>query len=227
MKKKKLAYQPLFFENSAWQNNTLVCGIDEAGRGPLAGPLVVGAVIIPVGKSHKLLQDSKVLTKTQRLKAYEWISRHCMYSYALCSNDTIDRINIYQATLVTMKKNFYQLIAKYNIISQLSHVLIDAMPLSLPTTYSKLNIKYFNYGENISPTIAAASIVAKVERDRIMKTFNTIFPQYGLAKHKGYGTKNHIIALQKHGASLIHRQSFLTKLIEVDKNERKIQKSLF
>lgn len=212
MQKKKLAFQPSYFEKKIWAEKKLVCGIDEAGRGALAGPLVTGAAIIPVGKKHKYLKDSKVLNKNQRKEAFIWIQKNCMYSYALCNHHVIDTINIYQATLKTMQKAFMHLMAKYNVAEQTAMVLVDAMPLKLAQPYNTTEVIHFNYGESISPSIAAASIVAKVVRDSIMEQLAYTFPKYQFAKHKGYGTKAHTQALQQFGPSSIHRKTFITKI---------------
>lgn len=219
MQKKKLAFQPASFEKKIWAQKKLVCGIDEAGRGALAGPLVTGAAIIPIGKKHKYLKDSKVLNQKQREEAFAWIQKNCMYAYALCSHEIVDSVNIYQATLQTMNKAFTLLMQKYEASKNVSMVLVDAMPLILPTNYKEISVKHFNYGESISPSIAAASIVAKVTRDRIMGELAKTFPAYNFAQHKGYGTANHTAAIQQHGPSLVHRKTFITKISMDTKHE--------
>ena len=224
---KKLDFEPRSFEQNAWKNNKLVCGIDEAGRGAFAGPLVVGAAILPINASHNLLQDSKILTEEQRNQAYSWIMQHCMSAYALCSHRTIDTINIYQATLQTMQKAFFHLIHSYTILHKLESVLVDAMPLKLTQkSYNKLSINYFNYGEQISPSIAAASIVAKVTRDRLMKEYAQSFPLFDFPQHKGYGTTKHTLVLNATKPSLIHRKTFITKIKKYYENVS-TQHSLF
>lgn len=225
---KNLDYPPVFFEKKAWNNNLYVCGIDEVGRGCLAGPVVTAAAIIPINTFSKLLQDSKKLNPNQRSDSFEWIKQNCFYSTATASHKTIDKINIYQATLYAMKKAYTQLIETMPIeLEQIKYVLIDAMPLKLPTSYKHKNLEIinFNYGETISPTIAAASIAAKVRRDKIMSKIDPIFPSYKLKKHKGYGTQTHTESIVKQGLSIIHRTSFTTKLNKEEQNGN--QKSLF
>lgn len=224
---KKLAYQPRSFELKAWKNNKFVCGIDEAGRGSFAGPVVVGAVILPKNTTYELLQDSKILTAQQRNKAYDWITQHCMVTYALCCNTTVDTINIYQATLQTMQKAFFHIINAYHVLDELETVLVDAMPLKLPAFINpSVAINHFNYGEQISPSIAAASIVAKVTRDRLMEDFSKTFPQFDFAQHKGYGTANHTQLLTNNSPSLIHRKTFITK-VKRNYENTSYQQSLF
>lgn len=226
--KKVLSFIPGFFEQQAWAQQKLVCGIDEAGRGCLAGPLVVGTAILPINTHHKLLKDSKVLSEKQRNQAFEWIMQHCMTSYALCDHETIDRINIYQATLQTMQKAFFQLAAQHSILDKLNGVVVDAMPLKLPyPAYTHLPINHFNYGESISPSIAAASIVAKVTRDRLMETFDKTIPSFEFAKHKGYGTAVHRNHLINSFASLIHRNTFITNFSSGPHEPESKQQTLF
>lgn len=225
--KKHLSFTPGFFEQQAWLQQKFVCGIDEAGRGSLAGPLIVGAAILPLNASHKLLKDSKILSEKQRNEAFEWIVSHCMTSYALCDHETIDRINIYQATLRTMQKVFFQLMAQCPLLDKLDGIVVDAMPLKLPyQAYQHLPITHFNYGESISPSIAAASIIAKVTRDRLMETFDISIPSFEFAKHKGYGTELHRNHLTNNFASLIHRKTFITNFSGTHEPASK-QQSLF
>lgn len=177
----------------------LIVGIDEAGRGPLAGPLVVGAVILPIGYHLPLINDSKKLSALQRDKLYDQIKEVAIVAeHVIIDVDTIDHLNIYQATVFGM----------YQAIHQLSPhpqaALIDAVPLPNLTIPSVSLIR----GDAISASIAAASIIAKVERDRMMVELDEQFPHYGFAKHKGYGTGDHMKALAKHGPCAIHRQSF-------------------
>lgn len=177
----------------------LIAGVDEAGRGPLAGPVVVGAVILPLGIHLPHINDSKKLSAKQRDYLYDVIKEVAIaVRYTVIDIETIDRINIYQATISGM----------YSAIEQLSPqphaVLIDAVPLPDLAMPSVSLIG----GDAISASIGAASIIAKVERDRMMLKYDEEFPQYGFAKHKGYGTAEHIKALQQYGPSPIHRQSF-------------------
>jgi ribonuclease HII len=218
-----------FFEKDAWQNSCYVCGIDEVGRGCLAGPLVTSTVILPINTTSPLLKDSKILTEQEREKAFDWITKNCFYSVAITSHKQIDKINIYQATLVTMKKSLLQLLHSVPFEHQkIKYVLIDSMPLSLyPSSfYNSLEFKFFDKGETLSSSIAAASIVAKVTRDRLMVKINSIFPKFNFSEHKGYGTTDHVKVLNEQGQTIIHRNSFLTK-IGTQRNEVKLQQQLF
>lgn len=179
-----------------------VCGIDEAGRGPLAGPVVAAACYFeePVTLPH--LTDSKKLSKARREALFEQIqnSPDIHFAYAVIDSLIIDEINILEATMLAMKEATDALMQK----APLSFALIDgnrAPKLSIP---SLPIIK----GDSISASIAAASIVAKVKRDHLMQAFDQEWPHYGFAKHMGYGTKAHLAAIQEYGPSPIHRLSF-------------------
>ncbi|MBC8016796.1 MAG: ribonuclease HII [Sporomusaceae bacterium] len=177
----------------------LIAGIDEAGRGPLAGPVVVGAVILPMGCHLPSINDSKKLSAKQREELYLIIKEVAIdVQHVVIDIETIDHLNIYQATVLGM----------YRAIQQLSPqpqaVLIDAVPLPDLTMPSVSLIG----GDAISASIGAASIIAKVERDHIMLELDKQYPHYGFAKHKGYGTAEHMRALQQYGPCPIHRQSF-------------------
>lgn len=216
-----------YFENAAWAADMLVCGIDEVGRGCLAGPVVTGAAIIQQGKSHPLLKDSKALTAQQRNEAFTWINEHCWWSVALANNRIVDSINIYQTTLLHMKKAYQQLIEQIPFAkTTIKYLVTDAMPLEITGHYGheKLECYHFNKGETLSTSIAAASIVAKVTRDRIIDEMSQYFPTFGFSEHKGYATQQHCDALKKLGPSAIHRLSFLS-FLEQEKQET--QSSLF
>jgi ribonuclease HII len=202
------------FEKKAWENNSLVCGIDEVGRGSLAGPVVVGAVILPINGFNSLIKDSKTLSEGQREKAYKWIKNNCLYSTATTSHNVVDKVNVYQATMFAMKKTLIQIIeSNKSAHNKIKYVLIDAMPLKLEPPYQNrdLEILSFKFGESISSSIAAASIIAKVTRDAYMTRFSKIFPSFRLEKNKGYGTKIHVEVLGKKGPSIIHRKTFNVK----------------
>lgn len=213
------------FEKTAWLEGRLVCGIDEVGRGCLAGPLVTAAVIIPANKHMPLLKDSKILTLEERLKAARWITKHCWYGIGIVHNRLVDERNIWQATLTAMKRSLVQLMA----ISphEPKAILVDAMPLSLlDTSYKDIPVYYFPKGETLSTSIAAASIIAKVTRDEIMQRMELTFPGYAFDQHKGYGTKAHRQALQEFDHSIIHRQSYLQDL-NLHDSDLTLQKNLF
>ncbi len=209
-KVKKLAYPHNHFEKMAWTKGQLVCGIDEAGRGSLAGPVMVAAVILPANTSHPLLKDSKTMSEKQRNTAYAWIIEHCKVTVIAGPHTQIDAVNIYQATKQCMHQAFKVLLTHNNITTEVAYIVADAIPLSLNEQYTKLGITgySFNYGESISASIAAASIVAKVTRDALMNSFDKLFPAFNFAKHKGYGTAEHLAKLRTHGLSIIHRKTF-------------------
>ncbi len=196
------------FEHTAWAENKLICGIDEVGRGCLAGPVVVAAVILHPGKNHRLLKDSKIMTKEERDKAYSWILKNSWHATASLHHRAIDTHNIYQATLKAMKRAFMQLMSQGCPLP--SKTVIDAMPLRLDNSpFSNIDVLYFPFGEKKSSSIAAASIVAKVTRDRLMIHFDNAIPGYLLAAHKGYATPKHRALVQDLGHSVIHRINFL------------------
>jgi len=188
------------FENAAAaEGYDLVAGVDEAGRGPLAGPVSVAAVILPRGLFLPRLNDSKKLSAKAREELYDEIQAKAIaVSSALVDAKTIDRVNIYQATMNGMYE------AIFGLDPQPQKVLIDAVQLEKLPMPEESIIK----GDAKSASIAAASIIAKVTRDRLMMEYDKAFPEYGFAHHKGYGTAEHIAALQKYGPCPIHRQSF-------------------
>lgn len=183
----------------------LICGIDEAGRGPLAGPVCAAAVILPFGTEIEGLNDSKKLTDQKRRVLYDVICEKALaYGIAFASEKEIDEINILQATFLSMHRAFDALSVKPDV------VFVDgnrSPKFDLPET---LIVK----GDSLSANIAAASILAKVTRDRLMEQYDEEYPQYGFAVHKGYGTKRHYEALREYGESPIHRRTFLKKFYE-------------
>jgi len=178
-----------------------VAGVDEAGRGPLAGPVVAAAVIFP--PSSDLLpglDDSKKLTARQRNLLYECLTQSpgVLWAVSIQEPEIIDRINILQATHRAMRE------ATLALSQAPGHVLIDGLPVpNFPLPHTAL-VK----GDGRSQSIAAASVIAKVTRDRLMEEMDVIYPQYGFRRHKGYGTAAHLAALQEHGPCLHHRRSF-------------------
>ena len=199
MKKQKIC--PNDYEHEAWRNNRLVLGIDEAGRGPLAGPLTVAGVVFPVGYENPDIYDSKALSEKKRDELYETIMADALFfAIKIVSEADIDRYNIYRADQLAMAEIAADL--------QADLILTDAMPLELDTEVIPL-VK----GDQKSISIAAGSILAKVTRDRMMKELDAVYPEYGFAKHKGYGTKQHIEALQRLGPLPVHRRSFIKHFI--------------
>jgi ribonuclease HII len=210
------------FENTAWQKNQLICGIDEVGRGCLSGPIVTVAAIINPYSFHPELKDSKKTTPELRNKLFKWATNSCSYSIGINNNHLIDVQNIYKATQTTMLQSLYSLL--YRAKQAPSLILIDAMPLSLKNSgFGSIPTKSLIQGESKSASIAAASIIAKVTRDAIMKKLHKSFPNYKIDKHLGYGTTEHVEAIKKHEASFIHRKSFLKNI----KGSHEEQLSLF
>lgn len=207
--------EPYWYEHDAWSQDALVCGIDEAGRGPAAGPIVVAAAIIPQGSDKLFLKDSKCLSVQQRAQALKWIKMHAKYSVVVVDHRLVDQYNVYQATKRAMIKAYVQLLE----IAQdalLQYVLVDAMPLILPKRegYSNPNVISFPRAESLSRSVAAASIIAKETRDAIMVNLDPLFPYYNFKQHKGYCTVEHQRLLRERGASLIHRKSFVRTILK-------------
>jgi len=195
------------YELNALAQSEIVCGVDEVGRGCLAGPVVVAAVILYNHKRNKRIKDSKLLNADQLEDGYAWIIKNSIYAVSIIHNRVIDHINIYQATRTAMKRAVIQLSAQSGI--QPHKILVDAMSPDIP--FGEI-IKLYK-GESKSISIAAASIVAKVTRDRLMRHLDKVFPHYALAAHKGYATPGHYAALQQKGKSIMHRDSFLKKWV--------------
>ena len=167
----------------------LIAGVDEVGRGPLCGPVVAACVILPVGYNLPGLNDSKKLSEKKRNEFYDIIKKDAIaIGVGIVDEKRIDEINIYQASKEAMIK------AISNLSVKPQHVLIDAMPLELDIETTSII-----HGDALSLTIAAASVIAKVTRDKMMYDLDKIYPEYGFAKHKGYPTKKHLDALQKYG----------------------------
>ena len=183
----------------------LIGGIDEAGRGPLAGPVVAACVILPKGCVIEGVNDSKKLSEKKREELYEEITQKAVaWSIGIMDNNVIDDINILEATRKAMTHTIEELGVKPD------YIFIDAE--------KKVDTKGIPYlpivkGDALSISIASASIIAKVTRDRMMKEYDQMFPDYGVEKHKGYGTKAHKEAIKDHGLTIIHRKSFCGKFI--------------
>ncbi|MBZ5682599.1 MAG: ribonuclease HII [Acidobacteriia bacterium] len=189
----------LRYENRAWESGaTLVAGVDEVGRGSLFGPVVAGAVILDRNYRIRGLRDSKLLLPERREVLAERILKHAL-AWAVAAVDAarIDQINIYQASRLAMRE------AVLRLAPAADHLLVDAVRLDceLPQTA-------IIHGDALSASIAAASILAKVERDRMMREWDPIFPAYGLASNKGYSAPKHLAALREYGPTPLHRQSF-------------------
>lgn len=208
MKKEKNSIDKLFYEREMTQLGAqYIAGVDEVGRGPFAGPVVCAAVILPLEKTNLIegIDDSKKLKEGERERLAELIRERAI-AYKICEvdNKTIDRINILQATKLCMKQAVEGLAVEPDVVFVDGNFKID---ISFP---QQTLIK----GDALSYSIGAASILAKVYRDRLMCEFDKIYPQYGFAKHKGYGTKMHRDAIREYGLCEIHRRTFIKNYSE-------------
>lgn len=195
MKRKKICAN--VYEHEAWDEGKLVCGTDEAGRGPLAGPLSVAAVVFPIGYANDAIYDSKALSEKKREELYKVIQEDALWFEILeISEAEIDTYNIYRADQIAM--------TRLSRLTEAPIVLTDAMPL--PEADKK--VIDIVKGDQQSISIAAASILAKVTRDHIMYAYDKIYPGYGFASNKGYPTKEHREAIARLGITPIHRRSF-------------------
>ncbi|MDD5772845.1 MAG: ribonuclease HII [bacterium] len=199
----------LFYEKSVWvQGSNFIAGIDEVGRGPLAGPVVACAVILPKEFYLEEIDDSKKLSSQKREELYNIIKKEAVsIGLGLIREDVIDRINIRQATFLAMKKAITRLKIPPD------YLLVDGEKIpqiDIP------QIPIFK-GDSLSFTISSASIVAKVTRDRLMDKYHKFWPEYNFCSHKGYGTEEHLLCLEKYGVCPIHRRSFkpVTKALSV------------
>ena len=198
-----------FEKNLYDEGNKYICGIDEAGRGPLAGPVVVGAVVMKPDSKLEWVNDSKKVTEKRREILYDRILEESLaWGVGIVSWDEIDDLNILNATKKGLTKALQQVVEKLQTKPDI--VLVDAL-----REIDTLGIPYQSIikGDATCYSIACSSIIAKVTRDRIMREYDEAFPEYGFAKHKGYGTKEHIEAIKKYGPCLIHRKSFITHFI--------------
>lgn len=183
----------------------LVCGVDEAGRGPLCGPVVAAAVILKPGQMIDGVNDSKKISEKKREKLYEDIMANALaVGVGMSDVDVIEDVNILNATKLAMKQ------AISNLKIQPEYVLIDGNQMIDITMDAETVVS----GDAKSESIAAASIIAKVTRDRMLLEWDKEYPEYGFAKHKGYGTKAHIEAIGKYGLIPLHRKSFCTKFVK-------------
>ncbi len=187
------------YEKQAWEAGAkLVAGVDEVGRGSLFGPVVAAAVVLDPNYRIRGLRDSKLLPEPRREQLAARILEHCIcWAVAAVDAARIDQINIYHASRQAMVEAVAQLSPAPD------HLLVDAMRIECDCTQTPII-----HGDALSASIAAASIIAKVERDRLVRAWDPVFPVYGLASNKGYYTREHIRALREHGPSPLHRQSF-------------------
>jgi ribonuclease HII len=200
MKSQKILPNLYKFEEELYDTGSeIICGVDEAGRGPLAGPVVVCACIMPAFLRIPGINDSKQLSSKKREELYKIIVKEALaYNVVFVTVEDVDKLNIYQATKKGMLEAINGLKIKPN------HALIDAMKLD------ELELPHTSiiHGDALSASIAAASIIAKVTRDHYMDKMDIKYPNYGFKKHKGYGTKEHLAALEKFGPCEIHRKTY-------------------
>ncbi len=207
LEKEKLRMEAMKYYENTYRSYSAICGVDEAGRGPLAGPVVAGAVILPKDCRLLYVNDSKQLSEKKREELYEAIMQEAVaagvgYAYP----ERIDEINILQATYEAMRDAVAALLVKPDIL------LNDAVTIPGISIRQIPIIK----GDAKSISIAAASIVAKVTRDRWMVQYDALAPEYGFAQHKGYGVKAHIEAIRRYGPSPIHRKTFIQNFLHAD-----------
>jgi len=188
------------YERGAMDNGYMrIAGIDEVGRGPLAGPVVSAAVILPIDYYPEGLNDSKKLTARQRNRLFEMLARDAVaWGAGMSDINEIDEYNILNATIKSMERAINALYPLPDFL------LVDALNLKSIPTPQKAIIK----GDSLSISIAAASVIAKVIRDKMMEIYDKLYPGYGFAKHKGYGTKDHMESIRRLGLCPIHRRSF-------------------
>lgn len=202
----------LVHEQKLWeQGYTAIAGVDEAGRGPLAGPVVACACILPKGVLFEGVRDSKSVAPQGRKKLADFLTNHSQVHWAVGTvcHEVVDQINILQATFLAMQRAVLQLKANCDFI------LVDGRDFPrFERSNQVIPGNALIKGDTLSQSIAAASIIAKVHRDALMQAYHEEFPQYGFDRHKGYGTKGHYAAIDMHGLSPIHRKSFLKKIIQ-------------
>lgn len=195
----------LYEKEAAKKGYSIICGVDEAGRGPLAGPVFAAAVILKMEDNIQGIDDSKKISEKKREQLFDEIRNRAVdYGIAYATEEEIEELNILNATFLAMKRAVDSL----KMEPQIALVDGNRLPrdLSIP---ARAIVK----GDSLSASIAAASILAKVSRDRLMRKISETYPEYGFEKHKGYGTKMHIEALIKYGPCKIHRKSFLNKIL--------------
>lgn len=194
-------------EQLAFEGFSRVCGVDEAGRGPLCGPVYAGAVVLLPGLVPEGLNDSKKLSEKKREALFDEIINSALaFGIGSASVEEIEELNILNAALLAMRRAVEQAGATI----QPDYLLVDG------NIFRGFDIpgRCLVGGDAVSPSIAAASVLAKVSRDRVMREYDETYPEYGFAKHKGYGTKAHYAAIEKHGLCPIHRPSFFRKYFE-------------
>ena len=207
-----MAVKNKLIESHAFKGHGLLVGLDEAGRGPLAGPVYAAAVILPSDFPPQVLNDSKKLTEKKRDKAAFLIQEQAAYGIASAEASEIDKINILQASLLAMTRACEALVAAFPGSVQNSNLSAVADGLYCPTL--PIPCKALVKADSLVPEVMAASILAKTARDKMMKRFSWFYPEYGYEKHKGYPTKAHLELIAQYGTSPIQRLSFKVKPIQ-------------
>ncbi|MBU6140279.1 MAG: ribonuclease HII [Proteobacteria bacterium] len=197
--------QPSFLIENNYPN-LLVCGFDEAGRGPLAGPVVAACAILNPNNFPKEINDSKKLSKSLRFKVFSELKNVAKFGVGIVDEKVIDKINILEATKLAMLQAYFNLSEKYQVFPQI--ILVDGNFLPFAKRDKIVEISAIVKGDQKSLSIAAASIIAKETRDQIMRDLDQKYPQFGFAKHAGYATKFHVEQIHKYGFCEFHRKSF-------------------
>ncbi len=197
--------QPSFLIENNYPN-LLVCGIDEAGRGPLAGPVVAACAILDQNNFSSEINDSKKLSKSQRFRVFSELKKQAKFGVGIVDEKTIDKVNILEATKLAMARAYSDLCEKYQIFPQI--ILVDGNFSPFAKRDKILEISAIVKGDQKSLSIAAASIIAKETRDEIMRDLDQKYPQFGFAKHAGYPTKFHVEKIREHGICEFHRKTF-------------------
>ncbi|MBO5535276.1 MAG: ribonuclease HII [Clostridia bacterium] len=193
-------------DRELWKEGTVFAGLDEAGRGPLCGPVAAACVIMPPEPLLLYVDDSKQLTEKRREMLYEQIMKVAVYARVVMAEpEEIDRINILEATRRTMAEAAREAPCRLFLVDAIKSLEVEG------------EVRGIVHGDALCYSIAAASILAKVERDRLMKEYDRQYPQYGFARNKGYGTAEHIRALREYGPCPIHRRSFIGHFVSPDR----------
>ncbi len=204
-KKNFYSMQPSFLIEKNF-DTSLICGIDEAGRGPLAGPVVASCVMLDQNNFLAEINDSKKLSKNVRKKIYNDLKNNCKFGVGVVDEKIIDKINILEATKLAMLRAYQDFCKKYNLFPKI--ILVDGNFKPFNLQDELLEIQAIVKGDQKSYSIASASIIAKEYRDEIMLNYHQKFPLYNFDKHNGYGTKNHVENIEKYGICDIHRKTF-------------------
>ncbi len=206
--------------------NKIIIGIDEAGRGAWAGPIVAAAVCFKKPFSHKYLKDSKLLSAKQRQELFDLLSQHCDIGIGVVSHKYIDKYGLQKANVLVVERAFKELTSAYKLPATSYKLVIDYIGAFQKITKLKQNYSLHKHGESKFKEIAAASIIAKVYRDKLMKQYAKKYPDYGFDQHKGYGTLVHQQFLRANGICAIHRLSFAPIRREIFNKSKHLRRSV-